>query len=657
MKSKKSEKMKKTFRYIYGLLAALIVGVAFTACSPDSVMDIDPNQVPKASDIDVEISVDQEVNQVTFTLKTPECTPIWKFSDGSKSTINGCNKIYAIAGEYEVEISMYNRNGICDGSIIKKFTINNTIFDYAPYLKRLCGTDATGKTWQIAAGTRAHLACGEPGSDGTGWWAAGPNEKAGTGLYDNRFVFANNGATDGGAYTFDPGTAGTFYVNKDATIFPEYNNAVDAGGNKVDFRVPSQKKETTFKFEVSGPDLYVTLPAQTVLGYVPNDEVYNSPRFKVASIKENSLELVADNGKIAWHYILEPVAKELTPADMLASVAGKTWTWDANNSNHLGCGPSGGDGLEWWHASPNEKSSFGIYTQSFTFKTDGTYIFNPGEKGLYVNKACTYFASENTTGEDFLHAMSTQTSTWKLEESGSTLYLVFPEGTFLGYLPNDAFYKTPRFKVLSITADKIELVADEGTIAWHYTLVTNAGTAPEGFNEGAELLPSEYAKGLVGTWTWEASTDKHFGCGQTMDNATGWYAAAANEKADKGLYDDLLTFGNDGSYTFDPGAGGTVLCNVGLNEFFQTAKAGATEDFQAPFKVQKSTYILTQESDGWYITFPAQTVVSYVPSDEFFKTPKVKIVKMTENVLEFNTYNLKNGDTTISWHYRWKRVN
>ena len=69
------------------------------------------------------------------------------------------------------------------------------------------------------------MGCGEPGSDGSNWWAAGVNDKADWGVYDDRISFSHS-ATDPatqGTYTYDPGEGGTVYVNKDCTIFPEYN--------------------------------------------------------------------------------------------------------------------------------------------------------------------------------------------------------------------------------------------------------------------------------------------------------------------------------------------------------------------------------------------------------------------------------------------------
>lgn len=56
-----------------------------------------------------------------------------------------------------------------------------------------------------------------------------------------------------------------------------------------------------------GTDLFLVLPAGTLMGYLPNVEAYNSPKFKVHSVTKNKVELSIDNGAIAWHYTLGPV--------------------------------------------------------------------------------------------------------------------------------------------------------------------------------------------------------------------------------------------------------------------------------------------------------------------------------------------------------------
>lgn len=92
-------------------------------------------KVPLAADIDAEVTVDQETNQVTFTLNNTGCYPVWIFeetSGKSYSTLNGLTKVYRKAGTYSVEVKVANAHGISDGSIIKTFTLNNTLLNPEP---------------------------------------------------------------------------------------------------------------------------------------------------------------------------------------------------------------------------------------------------------------------------------------------------------------------------------------------------------------------------------------------------------------------------------------------------------------------------------------------------------------------------------------------
>jgi hypothetical protein len=297
--------MKKLFSNIAKSLV-VIGAVALTACSPDDYAGVDPNGVPQASDIDAVVTVDQETNQFTLTLNNKGYYPVWTiYTSDTKTDISTRNEytgIIATAGVYPVEVRMGNRNGVSEGSKTLYIQIDNTIVDYAPYIRRL--TNGDSKTWQIASDVAGHLGCGESGTDGLNWWSASANDKAGTGLYENRFIFTQTTATDGGDYTYDPGTSGTVYVNTGITSLSPYTDYNPGDGN--DYAAPAQSQTTTFQFKTEGTDLYLELPAGTLFGYIPNVEAYNSPKFKVNGISNDTVELTIDNGSIAWHYILAP---------------------------------------------------------------------------------------------------------------------------------------------------------------------------------------------------------------------------------------------------------------------------------------------------------------------------------------------------------------
>ncbi len=281
--------MKRISNYI-GCLFILIL--ALCACKDEVYVHPSEAGIPLASDIEVAIEVDQTTNEVTFSINNKRCMPVWIFNGKTYSTVNGLSKIYPKAGTYSVEVKLANANGVSDGSVVKEFTINNTIVDASVYIKQLAGDDK--KEWVIAKKEEGHLGCGESGSDGLGWYSASPNEKAAMGVYDDIMTFGVDKT-----FVYDPGVGGTVYVNKDCSIFSEFNPQ-----DGDDFMATVDLQNATYDFDIDGDDLYITFPSKTLFPYIPNDDIYNTPRYRIVSIKPSRLELVADNGSIAWHYIL-----------------------------------------------------------------------------------------------------------------------------------------------------------------------------------------------------------------------------------------------------------------------------------------------------------------------------------------------------------------
>ena len=443
--------MKTTFNYIYSLIA---LSLMMTACE-DDFKHPSEGGIPLAANINCEIIVDQEENEVTFNLKNPGCNPVWIFSEKELSTVNGLKKVFAGAGTYTVEVKISNANGISDGSVTHEFTLNNSRVDFSRYYSIFSGGE--NKSWMIAKDESGHLGCGSSGSDGLEWWSAQPGDKADFGVYDDIMNFSIDEK-----YTYNPGEGGTVFVNKDCSIFPEYNTSGE------DFMANVEEYETDYGFVVKGADVYLSLPAKSYLAYIPNDEIYNEPLFKIVSFSNTKIELIADNGAIAWKMVLVPLTKEETPEDKLAG----TWYWAKNNMGHLSCGPTGTNGTEWWQAQAGEKEDFGIYNHSLTFSANGEYSFNPGETGtFFVNKDCSIYPEYNTNGEDFNVPTDIQNSTWKFVYEGADTYIEFPAHTIVGYVPNDAAWETPKFKVITQTESDLHILYDNGDIVWQMQFV------------------------------------------------------------------------------------------------------------------------------------------------------------------------------------------
>ncbi len=287
-------------KHLINISRVLFLLFAITACAPEDWTSPSEGDIPLAANINATIDVDQSINQVTFSIDNQACYPIWIFDGETYSTVNGLSKIYSNSGTYEVEMKLGNANGISDGSVTQTFTINNTLVDFDSFITRMAG-DST-KEWVIASDEAGHISYGDSGTDGTNLYSAAANEKKSLGIYDDIVTFSTDSA-----YTYDPGSGGTVLLNADCTLFSDYNTTGS------DYTAPVETQTTTYGFEVEGDDVYLTLPANTLFPYIPYDDSYENPKFKIVSLTANKMELIADNGSIAWHFIL--VTKSSVDAD------------------------------------------------------------------------------------------------------------------------------------------------------------------------------------------------------------------------------------------------------------------------------------------------------------------------------------------------------
>ena len=169
-------------------------------------------------------------------------------------------------------------------------------------------------------------------------------------------------------------------------------------------------------------------------------------------------------------------------------ITGKEWRIANKEVAHMGCGPAGTAGTEWWSAQPNDKKDFGVYDDRITFTADtrkgGTYTYNAGADGMtYVNWGTSF----NPTGAepDVDVALGNQTSTWSFEvydwedaEGNVTkqTYIQLGKNTLFPYISSNAQYENPKFRIETLTATKIVLVYDapDRSISWRFILTSAA---------------------------------------------------------------------------------------------------------------------------------------------------------------------------------------
>lgn len=149
----------------------------------------------------------------------------------------------------------------------------------------------TSKTWVLDSEANGHIGCGPDQANAAGWWAAGPNEKAGFGLYDDEITFYADGK-----YVFNPGEDGKIYINKEVT-------AIGPGTTQSeDYDIDWTVQESTYT--LNGDVL--TFPEGVVIGYVANNESVTNPTYVITENTEDKLVIVANFSGISWQYIYKP---------------------------------------------------------------------------------------------------------------------------------------------------------------------------------------------------------------------------------------------------------------------------------------------------------------------------------------------------------------
>ena len=473
----------KIFKYMALALAAVLA----MACVKEQFEELDPNQVPSASDLVVKIDVDDETNYVTFSVENQGVVPMWLFGeekiDGKANskyayTGNGISLRIRDAGEHQVEVKAYNAHGVSVGSKVETFTLKNTYrdpFDPSPYHKVIKGE------WQWNNEVAGHFGCGPSIDSPFEWWKAGANEKADWSLYNDRMTF-----TEDGKYSFNPGEDGKVYVNVGFTALGE-----SPDGN--DFMVDIPAYETTYTFENNWNDagieeIWLVLPAQKNLSYIPNQTVYDDPRFLVMDSKPSSmrkeLKLAAQNAPngeafISWYYNFIPAVKVATPEELLAGTdgKGKVWVMDSSAKGHLGCGPSVESPAEWWSANADEKAGTGLYDDEITFFPDGKYVYSSGADGLmYINWGVTVIGPNPGAEPDIDIEWPLTESTYEFDGEVITLAAETP----MVYVPSDAMWANPVFTVTELTETTLKVVAMNEGCYWQMIFrARDAEQAPE----------------------------------------------------------------------------------------------------------------------------------------------------------------------------------
>ena len=314
----------------------------------------------------------------------------------------------------------------------------------------------------------------------------------------------------------------------------EFTGADQNGLPTVDGRqvsVTTDQETNTAVFTVSG-DFKGCYPVWYLDGKIYSFLATGSYSSMEQGTHELEVKVMNRNGisqaSVKGSFTFNETKVDFTP--YFSKLCNKEWRIDYTEVGHMGCGPSGTDGSEWWKAAVNDKADWGVYDDRISFAhsdsdpaTGGTYSYNPGEGGtVYVNTGSSVFAEFNTNdGNDFMATVAPQTSSYTLVpgtfNDEACLYIQFAPQTLLPYIPNDATYNNPYYRIEALTNTRMVLVCDEGSIAWRLVFTSREDTGlPEPGDEAGATMD----------WNYDAASNlwKGVDTGDNFDKVSPWFA-------------------------------------------------------------------------------------------------------------------------------------
>jgi PKD repeat protein len=207
------------------------------------------------------------------------------------------NSPYPYAGTYTVKLTVFSSGG--SKSSTQEITIaqdNLGLLSNPIYILLTGGINGPGyKTWVIDSMATGHLGVGpdpvSPLGNTPEYWSAGPLDKAGAGLYGDKYVFHLNG------FKFDMINNGDVYVHNSLSA-----NFPGSFQNLGDFTAPYADQMNESWTLLENADTTITLTNNAFMGFYSGVQTY-----KILDITDSTLSLQYKHhaGGLNWYLRLK----------------------------------------------------------------------------------------------------------------------------------------------------------------------------------------------------------------------------------------------------------------------------------------------------------------------------------------------------------------
>ena len=294
-----------------GLMILLIL-LSFSACKKDN-NDGELAAAPTADQVKFAVTPSStNANVVTLVNQSPGFKALWDFGNGATGDGNTVTASYPLAGTYTVRLTIATAGGSVSTTKTVVIAATNPAMLTDPAFTTLSGglSNATGFTWVIDQKSAGHLGVGEIGLMEPNWYQAAPDEKTGTGFYDDEMTFNMNALK----YTYD--NKGTTFAN--AANAPGIGGPAGSNDPTVNY-TPSTN--LTWLVTETGGAKYITISGGGFIGYY-----LGVSQYRILSLNDNEMWLrcldKANPGN-AWYiklvkkgYVRPVVQKPLQAANL-----------------------------------------------------------------------------------------------------------------------------------------------------------------------------------------------------------------------------------------------------------------------------------------------------------------------------------------------------
>ena len=326
----------------------------------------------------------------------------------------------------------------------------------------------------------------------------------------------------------------------------------------VDYTVAVDQKTNVVTFTLNTPGCYPIWTIEgspeykgTVNGYQKRYIFKGTYKYKLKVGNRNGVS----DGEITDSFTVDTTRYDFSKT--IAALTGdgtKEWRIYASKKGHLGCGPTGTDGLEWWSAGPNEKADQGIYDDRLTFSNTNDYVYSAGEDGnTFVNAGISTLGVTGAGGDYSVPLVGQFGMQDKgkyalgYDDATKTETITLPAHMLFPYIAHQAqIDEAYTLRILSIDSKYMELALDLPGIVWHFSLINGDDPAPstdfdpDKVNWADASSDLNLAKGLnsVGSmvfwWAnadWAQQADPTFAYADGVYSITAPYATAAQWQA------------------------------------------------------------------------------------------------------------------------------